>query len=92
MLHLGYKNFSFDKVMPSFADLTALSINENHLHGEASWLWERKNSNFKLNLEASIIDRAGTEGIFDNRSTNNYITIGRKATSTSSRNLASLPI
>ncbi len=77
MLHLGYKNFSFDKVMPSFADLTASSIDENHLHGEASWLWERKNSNFKLNLEASIIDRAGTEGIFDNRSTNNYITIGR---------------
>ncbi|WP_185286372.1 DUF6850 family outer membrane beta-barrel protein [Chryseobacterium indologenes] len=75
-LSAGIRKFSLDKLLTEYADLNASKINEQQLTFSAGKFFKQNKISWGLFLDGSHTERKGTENLFLNENSRNYIRIG----------------
>lgn len=75
-LNLGMKKFTLDKLLTEYTDLNASRINEQQFTFSSGKFFTANKLSWGLFLDASHIERKGTENLFLNDNSRNYIRIG----------------
>ncbi|MGH1516719.1 DUF6850 family outer membrane beta-barrel protein [Chryseobacterium sp. JK1] len=75
-LNLGIKQFKLDKLLTEYADLNASKINEQQLTFSGGKFFSSGKVVWGIFAEGNSIKRKGTENLFLNENSRNYIQIG----------------
>ncbi len=75
-LNIGIKKFNLDKLLTEYTDLTASKINEQQFTFSLGKLFNENRLLCGLFLDGSHTERKGTENLFLNENSRNYIRIG----------------
>ncbi|WP_079241412.1 DUF6850 family outer membrane beta-barrel protein [Chryseobacterium indologenes] len=75
-LNIGLKKFNLDKLLTEYADLNASKIDEQQFTFSAGKFFDSEKTVWGISAEGSSTERKGTENLFMNENSRNYIQIG----------------
>lgn len=75
-VNIGMKKFNLDKLLTEYADLNASKINEQQLIFSAGKFFDSGKTVWGISTEGSSMERKGTENLFLNENSRNYIQVG----------------
>ncbi|MET3036089.1 DUF6850 family outer membrane beta-barrel protein [Chryseobacterium sp. NRRL B-14859] len=75
-LEVGFKKRSIDKLLTEYSDLNASRIDERQLHFSLGKFFNTGKINWGISVSGNSIERKGTENLFLNENSRNYIQIG----------------
>lgn len=70
------QHFEFEKLLPEFYDLQTSVANDIEYNASVGKLFDYRHMTFGIRLDGSIRERRGTENLFVNQSSQNYLKIG----------------
>ncbi len=75
-LNIGLKKFNLDKLLTEYADLNASKIDEQQFTFSAGKFFDTGKTIWGISAEGSSRERKGTENLFLNENSRNYLQIG----------------
>lgn len=75
-VNIGLKKSNMDKLLTEYSDLNASTINEQQFNVSAGKFFDNGNTVWGISAEGSTRERKGTENLFLNENSRNYIQIG----------------